>query len=60
MTGSLQVRVHAGAVGEFSSPGSTFWADSYFGIRSTLPPCYRSSTDNVLVILPKVQVAGYI
>ena len=27
---------------EFSSPGSTFCADSYFGIRST--PCYRSST----------------
>ena len=23
------------AVGEFSSPGSTFCADSYFGIRST-------------------------
>ena len=24
-----------GAAGEFSSPGSTFCADSYFGIRST-------------------------
>ena len=28
--------------GRFSSPGSTFCADSYFGIRST--PCYHSST----------------
>ena len=25
----------AGAAGEVSSPGSTFCADSYFGIRST-------------------------
>ena len=25
----------AGTAGEFSSPGSTFWVDSYFGIRST-------------------------
>ena len=31
----LQVRIPAGAAGEFSSPGSTFCADSYFGIRST-------------------------
>ena len=31
-----------GAVGEFSSLGSIFCADSYFGIRSSL--CYRSST----------------
>ena len=30
-----RVRVPAGATGEFSSPGSTFCADSYFGIRST-------------------------
>ena len=29
------VRVPAGAAGEFYSPGSTFCADSYFGIRST-------------------------
>ena len=29
------VRIPAGATGEFSSPGSTFCADSYFGIRST-------------------------
>ena len=45
-----RVRIPAGAAGEFSSPGSTFCADSYFGIRSTpvLP-----------VMLPKVQVSGY-
>ena len=30
-----QVRVRAGAAGKFSCPGSTFCADSYFGIRST-------------------------
>ena len=29
------VRVPAGAAGEFSSPLSTFYADSYFGTRST-------------------------
>ena len=29
------VRVPAGAAGEFSSPGSNFCADFYFGIRST-------------------------
>ena len=29
-----RVPVPAGAAGEFSSPGSTFCADSYFGIRS--------------------------
>ena len=28
-----RVRVPTGAAGEFSSPGSTFCADSYFGIR---------------------------
>ena len=30
-----RVRIPAGAAGEFSSPASTFCADSYFGIRST-------------------------
>ena len=30
-----QVQIPAGAAGEFSSPGSTFCADSYFGIRFT-------------------------
>ena len=29
------VRIPAGAAGEFSSPGSTFCADSYFSIHST-------------------------
>ena len=29
-----RVRITAGAAGEFSSPVSTFCADSYFGIRS--------------------------
>ena len=30
-----QVRIPAGSAGEFSSPGSAFCADSYFGIHST-------------------------
>ena len=30
------VQIPAGAAGEFSSPGSTSCADSYFGICSTL------------------------
>ena len=30
-----RVRIPAGTAGEFSSPGSTFCAYSYFGIRST-------------------------
>ena len=30
-----RVQIPAGAAGEFSSTGSTFCADSYFGIRST-------------------------
>ena len=30
-----RVRISAGAAGEFSSPGSAFCADSYFGVRST-------------------------
>ena len=29
------IRIPAGVAGEISSPGSTFCADSYFGIRST-------------------------
>ena len=36
MTEKLQVQIPVGAVGEFSSPWSTFCADSYFIIRSTL------------------------
>ena len=31
-----RVQIPAGVVGEFSSPGSIFCADSYFSIRSTL------------------------
>ena len=30
-----QVRIPAGVAGDFSSPGSTFCADAYFGIQST-------------------------
>ena len=30
-----RVRIPAGTAGEFSSPGSTFCADPYFGIRPT-------------------------
>ena len=36
--GKSRVRVPAGAAGEFSSPGSTFCADSYFGIGTPPPP----------------------
>ena len=35
MTERSLVQIPAGAAGELSSPGSTFCADSYFGIRST-------------------------
>ena len=31
----LRFQILAGAAGEFSSPGSTFCADTYFGICST-------------------------
>ena len=34
MTERSHVRIPAGAVGEFSSPGLTYCADSYFGIHS--------------------------
>ena len=57
-----RVRIPAGAAGEFSSPWSTFCADSYFGIRSTpvLPQKHvKQKTKTKTVILPKVQVAGY-
>ena len=33
-----QVQIHARAAGEFSSPGSTFCADSYFGISHSATP----------------------
>ena len=48
-----RVWVPAGAVGEFSSPGSTFCADSYFGI------CSSPMLPKILFILPKLHVAGY-
>ena len=35
MTERSRVQIAAGAAGGFSSPWSTFCADSYFGIRST-------------------------
>ena len=35
----------------------TFCADSY--LVSVPPPCYRSGTYKIPVILPKVQVANY-
>ena len=35
MTERSQVQIPAGAAGELFSPGSTFCADSYFGICST-------------------------
>ena len=57
MTERLQVQIPVGAVGEFSSPWSTFCADSYFGIRST--PVLPQQHIKIPVILPKVQVAGY-
>ena len=43
MTERSRVLVPAGAAGEFSSPGLTFCADSYFSIRSTpmLPQEYE-------------------
>ena len=31
----VRAQIPPGAAGEFSSPGSTFCADSYFSIRST-------------------------
>ena len=48
MIKGLRVWIPAGAAGEFSSPRSTFCADSYFSVHSPPPPhptpCYRSST----------------
>ena len=37
----LQVRIPAGAVGEFYSPESTFCADNYFGIRSNTTVAHK-------------------
>ena len=46
----------AGTAGEFSSPWLTFWL---LFRRPFPPPCYRSNTYKIPVILPKVQVARY-
>ena len=58
MIEKLQVRIPAGASGEFSFPGSTFCADSYFGIRST-PVLLQKHVKDPGHHLPKAQVAGY-
>ena len=36
-----RVRIPAGAVGEFSFPGSTFYADPYFGVCVCVRACVR-------------------
>ena len=38
-----RVRIYAEEAGEFSSPGSTFCADSYFGVR--FHPCVTAIKD---------------
>ena len=43
--------------GVFSSAGSTFCTDSYSSIHST--PVLLQEHVKILVILPKVRVAGY-
>ena len=72
MIEGLRVRIPAGAAGEFSSPKLavctdsysvfsspelTLCADSYYGVSST--PVLLQWHVKTLVILPKVQVAGY-
>jgi len=50
------------AAGEMSSPGSIFFADSYFGIRFGIHSTHVSAvarTEKIPVILPELQVAGY-
>ena len=56
MIGRFRVEFPAGEAGEFSSPGSTLCADSYFGIRST--PGLRQQHVKDPVILPKVSAGG--
>ena len=53
----LRVWIPAEAAEDFSSPELTLCADSY--LVSIPPLCYCSGTWKTLVILPKVQVAGY-
>ena len=58
MTERLWVWVPAGAVQKISSPGSTFCADSYFGIQ--FHPCVTAiACKKIPVILTEVQMAGY-
>ena len=52
-----RVRIPAGAAGEFSSPGSTFCADSFR--YPFYPRVTAVARKKIPVILPKVQVAGY-
>ena len=52
----LRIRVPAGAVGEFSSLGLTFCADSYSVSEKERK---KQTNKEKPVILPKVQVAGY-
>ena len=52
----LRIRVPAGAVGEFSSLGLTFCADSYSVSEKERN---KQTNKEKPVILPKVQVAGY-
>ena len=54
----FRIRIPARATGEFSSPELSFCADSYSVSYPT--PCYHNGTSKTPVILPKVQVAGYI
>ena len=55
----LRVRVLAGATEEFCLQGRLSLL-TFISIRYPLnPPRYRNSTYKTLVILPKVQVAGY-
>ena len=53
-----RVRIPAGAAGEFSSPGSTFCADSYFGIRST-PVLLQQHVKDPGHSAKSAEVAGY-
>ena len=46
-----RVRVPAGAVGEFSSPGSTFCADSFFGGWGVGGGGIRSTPDGVTAVV---------
>ena len=52
-----RVRIAAGTVGEFSSPGSTFCAEPYCGIQSTLTLLQWHAKD--LAHSAKNAVAGY-